>query len=53
MLGFGLEGLDPSSSRKAEFSLGPKEVEDPRRAKAWKIIVGFGLASSDDGQSPP
>ncbi|RVW36078.1 hypothetical protein CK203_079677 [Vitis vinifera] len=50
---FWAPGSYPSPSRKAEFSLGPKEVENPRRAKAWKTIVGFGLASSDDGQSPP
>ena len=29
MLGYGLEGLDPTPSLEAEFSLRPKEVEDP------------------------
>ena len=53
MLGYGPEGLDPTPSLKAKFSFRPKAMEDPRRAKAWKTIVGFGSARSDDGQSPP
>ncbi|RVX00120.1 hypothetical protein CK203_026741, partial [Vitis vinifera] len=53
MLGYGPEGLDPAPSLKAKFSFRPKAVEDPRRTKAWKTIVGFGSARSDDGQSPP
>ena len=53
MLGYGPEGLDPTPSLKAKFSFRPKAMEDPRRAKALKTIVGFGLARSDDGQGPP
>ena len=53
MLGYGPERLDLAPSLEAEFSLRPKAVEDPRRAKALKTIVGFGPARLDDGQGPP
>ncbi|RVX05123.1 hypothetical protein CK203_020162 [Vitis vinifera] len=51
---YGPQGVTrPSPSLEAEFSLRPKAVEDPRRAKALKTIVGFGPARLDDGQGPP
>ena len=40
--------LDPSSS--SMVSLGPKELVDLRRTKAWKTSEGVGLVA--DGQSP-